>query len=64
MTDYETHEPRYPGTTTAAWESPQMEDFDTDDLSEIAEHFVPSASGFPPEDFTDLEAPVVEYVAS
>lgn len=60
MTDYEMHEPTYSGTTTSDWESPQMEDFDTDDLSEIGEHFVLSASGFPPENFTDLKIPVVE----
>ena len=60
MTDYEMHEPEYAGTTTEEWESPQMEAFDTDDLSEIGTHFVLSASGFPPENFTDLKVPVVE----
>lgn len=60
MTDYQMHEPEYSGTSTAEWESPQMEDFDTDDLSEIGGHFVLSASGFPPENFTDLKVPVVE----
>ncbi len=31
-----------------------MEDFDTDDLGGIADHFVLSASGFPTEIVTDL----------
>lgn len=60
MTDYEMHEPAYSGTTTEEWDAPQMEDFDTDDLSEIGDHFVLSSSGFPPENFTDLKAPVVD----
>jgi hypothetical protein len=37
-----------------------MEDFDTDDLEEIAAHFLISTTGFPPENFTDLKLPVVE----
>jgi hypothetical protein len=37
-----------------------MEDFDTDDLSEIAPHFLLSQTGFPTENFTDLALPVVE----
>lgn len=60
MTDYEIHEPDYSGTTTDEWDAPQEEDFDTDDLSEIGEHFVLSASGFSPDDFTDLKLPVVD----
>ena len=60
MTDYDVHEPDYSGTTTAEWSAPDEEDFDTDDLSEIDDHFVLSASGFPPEKFTDLKLPVVE----
>ena len=60
MTDYEVHEPDYSGTTTEDWEAPQKNDFDTDDLSEIADHFVLSASGFPPDAFTDLKVPVVD----
>ncbi|WP_247003202.1 hypothetical protein [Halosolutus gelatinilyticus] len=32
----------------------------TDDLSEVADHFILSASGFPPENFTDLTLPVVD----
>ncbi|WP_049929256.1 hypothetical protein [Halopiger goleimassiliensis] len=60
MIDYEYHEPSFSGTTTEEWDDPQLEDFETDDLSEVAEHFVLSASGFPPENFTDLKLPVVD----
>ena len=60
MTDYDAHEPDYSGTTTEDWDAPQENDFDTDDLSEIADHFVLSESGFPPDDFTDLKLPVVD----
>ena len=60
MTDYEMHEPDYSGTTTDDWDAPQEEDFDTDDLGEIADHFVLSSSGFPPENFGDLKLPVVD----
>ncbi|WP_306054447.1 hypothetical protein [Natronococcus wangiae] len=60
MTDYEMHDPEFSGTTTDEWDEPQLEDFDTDDLSEVADRFVLSASGFPPENFTDLKLPVVE----
>ena len=60
MTDYKLHAPRYSGRTTEDWNAPQMEDFDTDDLSEIDGHFLLSASGFPPDKFTDLKLPVVD----
>jgi hypothetical protein len=58
--DYERHEPDYSGTTTAEWDAPRESDFETDDLSEIADHFVLSASGFPPVAFSDLKLPVVD----
>ncbi|WP_390289615.1 hypothetical protein [Haloarchaeobius amylolyticus] len=60
MTDYAMHEPEFSGTTTEEWDEPRLEDFDTDDLSEVADHFLLSASGFPPENFTDLKLPVVD----
>ncbi len=60
MTDYELHEPEFSGTTEEEWDAPQENDFDTDDLSEIADHFLLSTSGFPPENFTDLKLPVVD----
>ena len=60
MTDYETHEPDYSGTTDEEWDEPQLNDFDTDDLGEVDDHFVLSSSGFPPENFSDLKVPVVD----
>jgi hypothetical protein len=60
MTEYSTHDPEYSGTTTADWSAPQKNEFGTDDLSEIADAFVLSASGFPPAKFTDLQVPVVD----
>ncbi|AGN02422.1 hypothetical protein L593_12415 [Salinarchaeum sp. Harcht-Bsk1] len=60
MADYALHEPDYSGTTTQDWDAPQESDFDTDDLGDIADHFLLSASGFPPENFTDLKLPVVD----
>lgn len=60
MADYDLHEPSYDGATTDDWDAPQQRDFDTDDLSAIGEHFLLSASGFPPETFGDLTLPVVE----
>ncbi|UTF52911.1 hypothetical protein [Natronosalvus rutilus] len=60
MTDYDYHEPDFSGTTTEDWDDPQLEDFDTDGLDEVADHFILSSSGFPPENFTDLKLPVVD----
>jgi hypothetical protein len=60
LQEYEMHTPDWSGTTTADWSSPDLEDFDTDDLSEVANHFLISSTGFPPENFTDLKLPVVE----
>lgn len=60
MTDYDIHQPDYSGTTTEDWSAPRENDFDTDDFSEISDHFVLSSSGFPPEEFTDLKLPVVD----
>ncbi|MFC4540618.1 hypothetical protein ACFO5R_01595 [Halosolutus amylolyticus] len=60
MTDYEMHDPEFSGTTTEEWDDPQLEDFSTNDLGEVADHFILSASGFPPENFTDLKLPVVD----
>jgi len=55
----EAHMPEFTGTTESDWSSPDMEDFDTDDMSEIAKHYLVSKSGFPPENFGDLALPVV-----
>ena len=61
MAEYSVHEPDYSGTTEDDWDAPRMNDFDTDDLSEIASHFVLSSSGFDdPENFGDLDLPVVD----
>lgn len=60
MSTDDVHEPEYAGTTTEEWDAPDMEDFDTDDLGEIDDHFLLSTSGFPPETFGDLALPVVE----
>lgn len=60
MPDYELHEPEYSDTTTEEWDSPREEDFDTDNLPEIADHFVLSSVGFPLDSFTDLKLPTVD----
>lgn len=60
MTDYNIHRPNFSGTTKNEWEFPTKSNFDSDDLTEIADHFLLSSSGFDdPEDFDDLELPVV-----
>lgn len=60
MSSYESHEPSYDGTTTDDWDAPREHDFDTDDLGDIADHFVLSSSGFPPDNYGDLSIPVVD----
>lgn len=61
MTDYSVHEPDYSGTTEDDWDAPRENDFDADDLGEIADSFVLSASGFDdPDRYSDLNAPVVD----
>lgn len=60
MPGYEVHEPEFEDATDEDWDRPQLNDFDTDDLSEVDDHFVISESGFPPENFSDLHAPVVD----
>lgn len=60
VADYALHEPEYSGTTDDDWDDPQLNDFPTDDPDEVADHFLLSASDFPPEDFSDLKAPVVD----
>ena len=60
VTDYAMHEPDVSGTTTEEWDEPRLEDFDTDDLSEVADHFILSASGFPPGNVPDLKLLVVD----
>ncbi|WP_158058673.1 hypothetical protein [Halorussus halophilus] len=60
-TSYDVHRPEYSGTTTDDWSAPDEQDFDTDDLSKIAAHFLLSASGFEdPDKYGDLKLPVVD----
>jgi hypothetical protein len=60
MTDYDIHRPSFSNTSKTEWEFPTEDNFDTDDLSEIADCFLLSSSGFEdPDDFEDLELPVV-----
>lgn len=60
MTDYDIHRPSFSATTTDDWEFPTEQDFATDDLSSVANHFLLSASGFDdPDQFEDLQLPVV-----
>lgn len=60
MPGYDLHEPDYSGTTTEEWDAPQQDDFETEDLETIADNFLLSSSGFPPDTFGDLKLPVVE----
>lgn len=59
LMEYNMHSPDWSGKSEGDWSAPDMEDFDTDDLSEIGKHFLISSSGFPPENFGDLKLPVV-----
>lgn len=55
-----THQVSYSGTTEASWDGLTQGDFDDDaDLSEIADHFLVSQSGFPPSSYGDLALEVV-----
>lgn len=57
---YNTHRPNYSTTRKNEGTFPTEPDFDTDNLSAVADHFLLSSSGFDgPEDFDDLELPVV-----
>jgi hypothetical protein len=57
---YQLHDPSYSGTADdASSEQLSQEDFDSDDLAMIGDHYLLSESGFPPESFTDLALPVV-----
>lgn len=57
----ELHTPSYEGTATGrSWDGLNMEDFDTEDLSEIDDHFIETESSFPPETFGELSFEVVD----
>jgi hypothetical protein len=68
LAEMSTHTPDFSGGADQEWNSPDLEDFaDTawedlsdDEQSSIADHFIVSKSGFPPETFGDLALPVVE----
>jgi hypothetical protein len=58
---YQLHDPTYSGTTDERSDTQlDLNDFETDDLSAIGDHYLLSGSGFPPESFTDLALPVVD----
>lgn len=62
------HKPEWSDTRKAPWNKPSLEDFtddswedlDSDEQSSIADHFLVSKSGFPPDNFGDLALPVVD----
>lgn len=60
MPSYDLQTVDYDDTTTDDWDAPREHDFDTDDLDAIADHFLLSSSGFPPDAFGDLAIPVVD----
>jgi hypothetical protein len=55
LNDFEISERSSDGTR-----QPQSGSRGSDDLGEVAEHFVLSSSRFPPETFSDLKVPVVD----
>ncbi|WP_224447284.1 hypothetical protein [Haloprofundus salilacus] len=60
MTDYTLHEPTIRGATKdAPNRALSEEDFATDDLADLDDHYLLSTSGIPPESFEDLYLPVV-----
>ena len=55
---YDVHVPSFRGTATRGWEPPPPDCEPT--LHALAEHYLLSASGFPPDDADDLALPVVD----
>ncbi len=55
---YEVHVPSFRGTATEGWEPPSTDCEPT--LHALGEHYLLSASGFPPENADDLALPVVD----
>lgn len=55
------HTPEWSGLDEESeWSKPAMEDFETDDMSKIDDHFIVSDTGeWPPENYGDLSLPVV-----
>ncbi|MBP1988336.1 hypothetical protein [Halolamina salifodinae] len=57
---YEPHEPTFYDTTAERWEEPSRQAFDDSRVVAVDDHFLLSATGFPPESYEDLELPVVD----
>lgn len=57
---YELHEPTFYDTTAEQWEEPSRQEFDNSRVELVDDHFLLSASGFPPDSYDDLELPVVD----
>lgn len=57
---YELHEPTFYDTTAERWEAPSRQQFDDSRVEAADDHFLLSATGFPPERYEDLELPVVD----
>lgn len=57
---YDVHRPDFEGTTTESWADPSVAAYDASDPAELADNFLLSASGFPPDDADDLALPVVD----
>ncbi|GAB7014422.1 hypothetical protein [Halolamina salina] len=57
---HELHEPSFYGTTTERWEEPSRQEFDDSRVAAVDDHYLLSASGFPPDSFEDLALPVVD----
>lgn len=57
---YELHDPTFYETTAERWEEPSRQEFDDSRVEAVDDHYLLSASGFPPESYDDLELPVVD----
>ncbi|MFB6219930.1 MAG: hypothetical protein ABEH90_00705 [Halolamina sp.] len=57
---YELHEPTFYDTTAERWDAPSRQEFDDSRVEAVDDHYLLSASGFPPDAFEDLELPVVD----
>lgn len=56
----ELHEPTYYGTTAERWDEPGRQAYDDSRVEAVDDHFLLSASGFPPDSYDDLALPVVD----
>lgn len=60
LAEHQYHVPEWDMATKIGWDKPTLEDFGTDNLDEISQHYLVSETGFPPENFSDLKLPVVD----